>query len=144
MKICPNCRRTYDDDGLNFCLDDGSVLTLASPDAEPTVVMDYPRPTDPVAPPPARATWAPQNQPSYPVQPKKKSRAWPWVLGILATLVLVCGGGFAAFFMYTASIGDHNTNIARNTTNPGNTKANTNARTPSTSNSSWDNAGEAQ
>lgn len=26
MKICPTCKKTYKDDGLNFCLDDGATL----------------------------------------------------------------------------------------------------------------------
>ncbi len=26
MKTCPTCKKTYDDDGLNFCLDDGATL----------------------------------------------------------------------------------------------------------------------
>ncbi len=26
MKICPTCKKTYDDEGLNFCLDDGATL----------------------------------------------------------------------------------------------------------------------
>jgi hypothetical protein len=39
MKICPVCRKTYSDDGLNFCLDDGSVLTIPASDAPPTMVM---------------------------------------------------------------------------------------------------------
>ncbi len=30
MKICPQCHKTYSDDNLNFCLDDGSVLKQAS------------------------------------------------------------------------------------------------------------------
>ena len=47
MKICPTCRKTYADDGLNFCLEDGSVLTFAGPAPEATVVMNPPRPTDP-------------------------------------------------------------------------------------------------
>ena len=25
MKICPRCQKTYADDNLNFCLEDGSV-----------------------------------------------------------------------------------------------------------------------
>ena len=28
MKICPRCQTTYADDNLNFCLEDGSTLTL--------------------------------------------------------------------------------------------------------------------
>lgn len=26
MKTCPTCKKTYDDDGINFCLDDGATL----------------------------------------------------------------------------------------------------------------------
>ena len=29
MKICPRCQKTYTDDNLNFCLDDGVVLQQA-------------------------------------------------------------------------------------------------------------------
>lgn len=108
MKICPTCRRTYADDGLNFCLEDGSVLTLAPPDGAPTVVMEQPRPTDPTP-----ATWDRPNTPAYSMQPKKKSsKAWLWVLAIFAVLILVCGGGFAGFFFYVASVA--NSNIASN------------------------------
>src|SRR5512144_1549028 len=111
MKICPNCRRTYDDDGLNFCLDDGSVLTFAASDPERTVVMEHPRPTNPVPPPIVGTTRADANQPAYPAQPKKKSRTWIWVFGILAILVLVCGGGLVGLFLYIASLADTNANV---------------------------------
>lgn len=40
MKQCPKCRKTYPDDTLNFCLDDGAVL-LADTDSE-TVLMHVP------------------------------------------------------------------------------------------------------
>jgi len=125
MKICPTCRRTYEDDGLNFCLEDGSVLTFAS-EAAPTVVMEQPRSTSP-APPgtgiPTRADV--QIAPAYSMQPKKKSRAWIWVLAILAVLILVCGGGFAGFFFFMASVANSNANSTKGTTNTANAKANT-------------------
>lgn len=142
MKICPNCRRTYDDDGLNFCLDDGTVLTFASPDAAPTVVMDYPRTTSPA--PTAGLTYRDaRNQPAYVIPPKKKSsKTWVWVFAILAVLVLVCGGGLVGFFFYIASIADTNANIARATTNSTNAKTNTATRTP-TPNPAWDETGDA-
>ncbi len=38
------------------------------------------------------------------MQPKKSSKAWIWVLGILGVLVLLCGGGGAAFLVYIASL----------------------------------------
>jgi hypothetical protein len=133
MKICPNCRRTYDDDGLNFCLDDGSVLTYATWDAAPTVVMDFPRSTG--EPPPATSpAWnhqGPQVQPS----PRKRSRAWIWVLGIFATLALVCGGGLVGFFVYVASIANSNANIVKTSANAGNVRSNMNTHAPSANSS---------
>ena len=123
MKTCPNCRRTYDDDGLNFCLDDGSVLTFAASDAAPTVVMDYPRPTSPRG---DRPTLDTQDQAAYSMQPKKKSsKTWVWVLGIFAILVLVCGGGMVGAFLYVASIANTNTNVTKGTTNSSTNKGNT-------------------
>ena len=141
MKICPTCRRTYEDDGLNFCLEDGSVLTFASLDAAPTVVMEKPRPTDPAPP-----TWQPQNPPAYSVQPKKRtSKGWLWVLAIFAILVLVCGGGFVGFFLYVASVA--NSNVTANkgaiNTTPTN-KPNTNTFTRATPSPSPAESGEAQ
>ncbi|MFV0389985.1 MAG: hypothetical protein ACK5NT_14680 [Pyrinomonadaceae bacterium] len=37
MKICPKCKKEYADDSLNFCLDDGSLLSVyeASPTPQP-------------------------------------------------------------------------------------------------------------
>jgi hypothetical protein len=42
MKRCPTCNRSYPDDSLNFCLDDGSPLQ-ASYDPEATLVMSQPK-----------------------------------------------------------------------------------------------------
>lgn len=40
MRHCLNCRRVYEDDTLNFCLDDGSALVLGPDnDAIPTAVI---------------------------------------------------------------------------------------------------------
>src|SRR5688572_22119160 len=100
MKICPTCRKTYADDNLNFCLEDGSVLTVAAGDAPATMVMNSPRQTDPASPfgggsqPGVQSSFG--NQPQYPVQPqqaKKSSKAWLWIIGILGIVLLLCGGG---------------------------------------------------
>lgn len=124
MKICPTCRKTYTDDGLNFCLEDGSVLTIAGDNLPQTVMMNQPRPTDPN--PTAQqggiqSTFG--NQPGYSMQPAKKSgsKAWIWVLGILAVLLLVCGGGFGAFFIYVASLDTTNDPYATPTPGRGST-----------------------
>lgn len=95
MKICPTCRKSYADDNLNFCLEDGSVLTLTSNEPPPTVMMSQPRPTDPAQSFPTQnqgMQFGAQQQ--YTMQQPKKSRAWLWVVGIVGILLLLCGGGF--------------------------------------------------
>jgi hypothetical protein len=103
MKTCPTCRKTYADDNLNFCLEDGSVLTI-SQDAPPTMVMPNPPATNPNPVFPSQQhsqqTWA--QTPAYSVQAKKKSKAWMWITGLLALGLLLCGGGFVGFFAFLA------------------------------------------
>ncbi len=125
MKICPTCRKTYSDDGLNFCLDDGSVLTRTGDQLPETVMINQARFTDPNSAlgngPGIQSSYG--NQAAYPMQPKKSSKAWIWVLGILGVLVLICGGGFAAFFIFVASL-DTNRNVASNASpSPSSTRA---------------------
>jgi len=82
MKQCPRCHQTYSDDQLNFCLEDGEMLssfvqerpvTRYGDDSPPTVMLKEPRPTNPsnwpspaTAAPPAQwqgqAMNAPQGQ----------------------------------------------------------------------------------
>ena len=49
MKICPKCGKTYTDASLNFCLDDGTVLTQNQTGFDSslpeTVMISQPRPT---------------------------------------------------------------------------------------------------
>ena len=54
MKICPTCNRTYADEALTFCLDDGSTLS-AFYDPHVTQHIPPPRNTD-QAPPRSSAT----------------------------------------------------------------------------------------
>lgn len=69
MKQCPRCQRTYTDANLNFCLEDGELLTAASSpssqqqfdDSPPTVMFDEVRRTNPT-------NW-PDNSPSYAAPP---------------------------------------------------------------------------
>jgi hypothetical protein len=85
MKQCPTCKRTYPDESLNFCLDDGAVLSsLNDPDA--TLVNARPRAHPPVT------KVLPQGSP---VQPTRSSL--PWVL--VALLVLIVGVGAVVLFM---------------------------------------------
>jgi Domain of unknown function (DUF4190) len=105
MKICPNCRQTYNDDQLNFCLNDGSFLSSA-PDNEPrTIIMDQPRVTN-------QTNWQQENyqpptvwqnqqsiqnqQSNLPMRINSKDQTLPiisLILGVLAVIIGCCYGG---------------------------------------------------
>src|SRR6187399_1526698 len=114
MKQCPRCRQTYSDDTLNFCLEDGELLsgvaqepspTRYSDDAPPTVMLSDARRTSPTnwpspqpsAPP---ALWQGQQNIQTPqfgapfVQ--KRDQTIPTislVLGIFSIVLICCYGG---------------------------------------------------
>ena len=109
MKICPKCRRTYSDDNLNFCLEDGSILDRSTSGfAAETMVMDRPEATRPNSPFSAGSGAGTPGQ-TFSMQPKRSSKTWMWVLGILGFGVLLCGGGFAGL-LFVASTVDTNSN----------------------------------
>ncbi|MEO8071882.1 MAG: hypothetical protein ABI686_01420 [Acidobacteriota bacterium] len=118
MKICPKCQKTYSDENLNFCLNDGTLLTQMSKseDSLPaTVFVNQPPPTNPNenfgSQPAAQSDWNKPNQFSA-QPPPKKSKTWIWVLGILGGLVLLCGGGLVGFIALVANMNDSNSNVA--------------------------------
>jgi hypothetical protein len=150
MKRCPQCNRTYSDDALSFCLDDGTPLVSASAPSsfDPSATVQYPQGRDtspqptiaygpgqppPSSPPPA---WSPMP----PITPQKRS-VWPWLLGIGAVLVFM-GIGVVILVLAIASISsnnDNNNNRAANNSNNSNSRwsnrnsnANLNANTRST------------
>lgn len=93
MKICPNCQKTYADDNLNFCLEDGSVLSPAG-GPPPTVMMTQPAVTSGSTSPGAPTIQSSfGNQPQYAVPQKRSSKTWLWVTGIFVILLVLCGGG---------------------------------------------------
>lgn len=113
MKQCPRCQQTYSDDSLNFCLNDGELLSAfqqepASPrfdDTPPTMVLDQARRTNPTnwtgsAQPPAQ--WAGQqnlqNPPpgmmgSYAAKRDQTIPTIALILGILSLPLMCCYGG---------------------------------------------------
>ncbi len=102
MKRCPTCNRTYTDRDLSFCIDDGTPLVVI-PDEVATVVSPGSQSGASSLPGPQSygdSRNAPAYQPpgSY-VAPehKGKRRAWPWVIGILAVILIgLVGFGVAA------------------------------------------------
>ena len=123
MKICPICQQRYIDENLNFCLNDGGMLSLAKDDAPPTVIMDNPRRTNP--------NWDNYQTPNYqnqqisPHQPfgmqappsiiHGQNQTLPTVsliFGILGLLIFCCGGGipFGLVAVITGYLGFSNAN----------------------------------
>jgi hypothetical protein len=102
MKHCPTCKRSFDDDTLSFCLEDGTPLvadTGARPDSQETLVS--PRapamgsesaPTQSYGQLPGKSTVSasPYRPPVAPYgQAAPKRKTWPWVIGILALLSIL-------------------------------------------------------
>ncbi len=114
MKQCPRCRKNYDDDGLNFCLDDGELLTdfgrertptRYGDEPPPTLILDQSRATNPVgwpASPPLSpiGQWQPQNiehrqfgSPQFYGSPDQTIPTVAMILGILSLAMVCCYGG---------------------------------------------------
>ena len=159
MKRCPNCNRTYTDEALNFCLEDGTPLLGDTPppiESSETRRYGVPRDTNPPpteiyrpaavpqTPPPV-ANRAPHFQPQWspmPIaQPRKSNAVW-WILGGLA-VVVVLGIGIVVILLAIASINSQsNSNRLTNTnttngnlnsnrwSNANSSRANTNSTTP--------------
>ena len=103
MKRCPTCKRTFEDETLSFCLDDGTPLIAATrPDSEETLVLPSRSDrgaripdTQPYNQPSERSTLASDpRQSAMPQQyatPSPQRSAWPWLLAIAAVLLLGFG-----------------------------------------------------
>lgn len=108
MKQCPQCKTTYTDDSLKFCLTDGSPLemlrdadkTIAFPDAK-TIGMNVPEPTvrqrvdiGSQSPDNSVPTVFPAQRESSPGGSNKV------IVGLLVTLIVLILAGFAGFAAY--------------------------------------------
>ncbi len=97
MKLCPNCKTSYSDDTLRFCLADGANL-IAMPNAEKTVEMkgvtnqmrfdaDLPQSVQTVASPVNR-----QTQPA-------RSGVNPWLVFPLFAILILSVIGLAGYIL---------------------------------------------
>lgn len=123
MKICPVCRQTYDDNTLNFCLNDGAVLSGANEvDNQQTVYMGQANPTN------NRFENQPKNWNAAPppnAPQRKKSRAWLWVVGVVGGVILLGVVGFIGLIGLALSLDNSNTNTVSNGTKSNSTSTNT-------------------
>jgi hypothetical protein len=94
MKVCPNCRQSYNDDTLNFCLNDGSMLSAVSSTEARTIVMDGPRVTNQMnweTPPDAQAPmWPGQTAIQRSAAPSINLPLVSLTLGIFSLLLVCC------------------------------------------------------
>jgi hypothetical protein len=141
MKICPKCQKTYEDESLNFCLEDGTVLTQQTSGGfntpPETVLMNQPRQTFPNQQFTDQARYDWEAAPKHHPQRSGGSKNWLWVVGILGAIALVCGGGLIGLIALIANIEEkpgpnvnYNTNVLN--TNTKNTNSTPDDRKKST------------
>ncbi len=92
MKSCPTCNKTYTEEHLSFCIDDGTPLVTVVPEDRTIPVAprfnDGPKTSD-------RAEWdaSPYQPPSYvPPGGSSQRRVWPWIVGIGGVVLLAFVG----------------------------------------------------
>jgi hypothetical protein len=133
MKYCPNCRTNYNDNNLQFCLQDGTPLV----NDEPETVMRNPMrielnqpPTQPNFTQP-QTGFQPQPQPETP----KKSKTGLIVLGTaLATFLILGLAGIGAWIFLSKQTPQVAQNAANTNSNTANANANANSSNINTSN----------
>jgi hypothetical protein len=103
VKRCPTCNKTFTDPNLSFCIDDGTPLaTIVDPIDEATIVSPSSQSSGsrnedsvPAYQPPG--TYVPPGTPPG----KARRKSWPWVVGILALVLLLFAGlGISAILIY--------------------------------------------
>jgi SnoaL-like protein len=129
MKRCPTCQRSYSDDTLNFCLEDGSPLKSVSVSGrDETLVLDTnePPPTeillDPALAPTVRARNTPPTarhearstvnefQNVAAPAPKTRNTSSVVALTVVATILLLGLGGLGAWMLLKDNKGGGNSN----------------------------------
>ena len=98
MKQCRKCSRTYTDETLNFCLDDGEWLTEATVPAEPATSILHS--TDASEEAPTRA----QMHTTAEAEPRGWDGGWQWQLAGIGLAIAVLVGGFFGYRYYIATV----------------------------------------
>jgi hypothetical protein len=115
MKQCPVCKKIYEDENLNFCLNDGEMLLMMgqapaparySDDSPPTVLLNEPRVTNPASwnqqqPAAVPAVWQASNMQGqqqfanagYVTKRDQTLPTLAMILGIASIVLVCCYGG---------------------------------------------------
>ena len=151
MKRCPTCKRIFTDPNLSFCTDDGTPLVRVVDETAKETLL-YPSGSD-ATPPGGPSAAGEQAQPVYqppgsylpPGQPAKR-KVWPWVVGILAILLIAIAGlGIAAAVfvprMLRAAANENSSNANVRSYRPDNDNVNRDSNANANANAN-DNSGE--
>jgi hypothetical protein len=160
MKRCPTCSRTYTDDALSFCLDDGAVL-LTIEDApssfDPNATMRYAEARDTSSPTEVYRPGPPSGQGNQVVNPSwsaipgtgataappRKRSLLPWIIGG-GLLVIVLGVGLVVLVVVLVSLNSNSNRSNANNSNNSNSSANkSNRNSPTLTNSNNSNSTNA-
>jgi hypothetical protein len=128
MKRCPTCNKTFTDQSLIFCIEDGTPLVALADAADETTV---------VSPSAARSLasaesevyvprdWQRDYQPPGSFPPaNEKRRTWPWVVGIIGALLLGLVGLGVVLALLVPKVFRKNPGNANVATAPSNSNAN--------------------
>ncbi len=147
MKRCPTCNRTFTEEHLSFCVEDGTPLLNAEvPEDEATVVRSSPAGGSTGASDSGSSSEGeprPYQPPGSYVPPdsynQPKRRTWPWILAVLAIVFVVLAGlGIAAAVFIPRMMRASHTNANYNAPDErrsGNLNSNTNGSANSNLNS---------
>lgn len=134
MKRCPTCNRTYTDEALSFCLDDGGPLLTVSDAPEsfdPNATMRYTEPRNTSSPTEVYRPGPPTGQsnqivnpswtaiPGAAAAPPPAKKSWlPWIIGG-SVLLIVLGIGVVVLLAVLVSL-NSNSNNSNNSANRAN------------------------
>jgi hypothetical protein len=160
MKRCPTCNRTYTDDALSFCLEDGGPL-LSVPDPpssfDPNATMRYTEPRDTSSPTevyrPTPSTGGQSSQSNQVVNPSwatmpgagaapppAKKSILPWIIGG-GVLLIVLGVGAVILIVALVSLSSNSNKNSNNSNNSANRSSkNGDSRLTNSNNSNSTNA----
>jgi hypothetical protein len=132
MKSCPTCNKTFTDQNLSFCIDDGTPLVSVADPADETTVVTPPagkvggnaNDDGPYVP----RDWQQDYQPpgSF-APPGQKRKVWPWVVGIVGAFLIGIVGLGIAFALLVPKMVRSAANANNSNVNVGRQQENSNA-----------------